>query len=137
MRGRSSSWQPEPYHGGGIFLQQVGQVTINIATDGAPSSEALQSALNVIEARAHFDGPERVVHLRVGGLDGRLYLDLCDELWRAIEIDACGWRMVDRPLVRFRRAAGMQALPVHVSDGSVDRLASNRLWQKERIVESI
>ena len=28
-------------------------------TGGAPSSEALQSALNVIEAKAHFDAPER------------------------------------------------------------------------------
>ena len=45
-------------------------------TDGAPNSEALQSALNVIEAKAHFDAPERTVHIRVGGLDGRLYLDL-------------------------------------------------------------
>ena len=34
------------------------------ATQGAPSSEALQSALNVIEAKAHFDAPERVVHVR-------------------------------------------------------------------------
>jgi hypothetical protein len=42
-------------------------------TGGAPSSEALQSALNVIEAKAHFDAPERQVHIRVGGLDGRLY----------------------------------------------------------------
>ena len=41
------------------------------ATQGAPSSEALQSALNVIEAKAHFDAPERLVHIRVGGLDGR------------------------------------------------------------------
>jgi hypothetical protein len=46
------------------------------ATGGTPSSEALQSALNVIEAKAHFDAPERMVHIRVGGLDGRLYLDL-------------------------------------------------------------
>jgi hypothetical protein len=36
------------------------------ATQGAPSSEALQSALNVIEAKAHFDAPERLVHIRVG-----------------------------------------------------------------------
>jgi hypothetical protein len=41
-------------------------------TSGAPSSEALQSALNVIEAKAHFDAPERTVHIRVGELDGRL-----------------------------------------------------------------
>jgi hypothetical protein len=92
------------------------------ATEGAPSSEALQSALNVIESKAHFDGPEQVVHLRVGGLDARLYLDLCDKLWRSVEIDANGWRIVDKPPVRFRRSAGMQALPVPVSGGSVERL---------------
>ena len=33
------------------------------ATQGAPSSEALQSALNVIEAKADFDAPERAVHI--------------------------------------------------------------------------
>jgi hypothetical protein len=94
------------------------------ATGGAPSSEALQSALNVIEAKAHFDAPERVVHVRVGGIDGRLYLDLGDETWRAVEIDATGWRLIDNPPVRFRRAAGMQALPVPVSGGSVEALRS-------------
>ena len=83
-------------------------------TQGAPSSEALQSALNVIEAKAHFDAPERMVHIRVGGLDGRLYLDLCDENWRAVEIDATGWRVIDNPPVRFRRAAGMKPLPLPV-----------------------
>ena len=39
-------------------------------TTGAPSSEALQSALNVIEAQAHFDAPEREVHVRVGRAQG-------------------------------------------------------------------
>jgi hypothetical protein len=72
-------------------------------TGGAPSSEGLQSALNVIEAKAHFDAPERVVHIRVGGLDDRLYLDLGDATWRAVEIDATGWRVIDNPPVRFRR----------------------------------
>jgi hypothetical protein len=81
------------------------------ATAGAPSSEALQSALNVIEAKAHFDSPEQVVYIRVGGLSERLYLDLANESWQAIEIDATGWRVVDKPPVRFRRAAGMQPLP--------------------------
>jgi len=92
------------------------------ATQGAPSSEALQSALNVIEAKAHFDAPERMVHVRVGGVDGRLYLDLCDETWRAVEIDTTGWRVIDHPPVRFRRAAGMQSLPIPASGGSVDTL---------------
>jgi hypothetical protein len=92
------------------------------ATEGAPSSEALQSALNVIEAKAHFDAPERVVHVRVGGLEERLYLDLSDETWRAVEIDATGWRVIDNPPVRFRRAAGMRSLPMPVSGGSVETL---------------
>jgi hypothetical protein len=94
------------------------------ATEGAPSSEALQSALNVIEARAHFNAPERVVHVRVGGLDGRLYLDLGDETWRAVQIDDTGWRVIDNPPVRFRRAAGMQALPTPVPGGSIETLRS-------------
>ena len=47
-------------------------------TSSAPNSDAIQSALNVIEARAHFDGAQRPVHIRVGAHDGRLYLDLAD-----------------------------------------------------------
>jgi hypothetical protein len=93
-------------------------------TGGAPSSEALQSALNVIEAKAHFDAPERLVHIRVGALDGRLYLDLGDETWRAVEIDATSWRMIDNPPVRFRRASGMKPMPIPISGGSVDTLRS-------------
>jgi hypothetical protein len=92
------------------------------ATQGAPSSEARQSALNMIEAKAHFDAPERMVHVRVGGVDGRLYLDLCDDTWRAVEIDTAGWRVIDNPPVRFRRAAGMRSLPTPVSGGSVETL---------------
>jgi hypothetical protein len=93
-------------------------------TGGAPSSEALQSALNVIEAKAHFDAPERQVHIRVGGLDGRLYLDLGDETWRAVEIEASGWRVIDNPPVRFRRSSGMKPMPIPVGGGSVATLRS-------------
>jgi len=94
------------------------------ATGGAPNAEALQSALNVLDAKAHFDAPERPVYVRIGGLEGRLYLDLGDEQWRAVEIDAAGWRLVDRPPVRFRRAAGMLPLPIPQQGGSIDALRS-------------
>ncbi len=93
-------------------------------TGGAPSSEALASALNVIEARAHFDAPERQVHIRVGGLDGRLYLDLGDETWRAVEIDTTGWRVINNPPVRFRRASGMKPMPIPVGGGLIETLRS-------------
>jgi hypothetical protein len=91
-------------------------------TGRAPSSEALNSALNVVKAKAHFDTPERSIHLRVAGLDGKLYLDLGDETWRAVEIDAAGWRVIERPPVRFRRAAGMLPLPAPLSGGSIKAL---------------
>ena len=93
-------------------------------TEGAPNSDALQSALNVIEAKAHFDALAREVCIRVGGLNGKLYLDLCDDTWRAVEIDATRWRVIDRPPVRFRRAAGMKALPVPQRNGSIKPLRS-------------
>jgi hypothetical protein len=93
-------------------------------TRGAPSSEALQSALNVIEAEARFDAPERTVYIRVGGLDDRLYLDLGDAAWRAVEIGATGWRVIENPPVRFRRAAGMKPLPVPMGGGSIEALRS-------------
>jgi hypothetical protein len=91
-------------------------------TDGAPNSEALQAALNVIEAKAHFDAPERIVYIRVGGLDGRIYLDVCDETWRSVEIDNAGWRVIDTPPVRFRRTSGMLPLPIPAAGGSIEEL---------------
>jgi hypothetical protein len=93
-------------------------------TSSAPNSDAIQSALNVIEARAHFDGAQRLVYVRVGAHDGRIYLDLADEKWRAVEISSTGWQIVDRPPVRFRRAAGMLPLPEPVRGGKIEGLRS-------------
>jgi hypothetical protein len=91
-------------------------------TGGAIGSEALQSALNVIEAKAHFDGPERRVFIRVGSHAGKLYLDLSDDAWQAVEVDKSGWRVIENPPVRFRRAAGMKPLPTPASGGSIAML---------------
>lgn len=91
-------------------------------TGGASSSEATQSALNVIEAKAHFDAPERVVYARVGGHDGKIYIDLCGTDWRVVEIGPDGWCVINDPPVRFRRAGGMLPLPIPQTGGSVESL---------------
>jgi hypothetical protein len=91
-------------------------------TASASNSDAIQSALNVIEARAHFDGRQRPVYVRVAAFDGRLYLDLADARWRAIEISSSGWQIVERPPIAFRRAAGMQVLPDPIRGGSIKDL---------------
>lgn len=93
-------------------------------TGGAPSPEALRSALSVIEAKARLDGPERPVFVRVGAHQGSLYLDLGDAAWRAVQIDATGWRVVEKPPVRFRRPVGLEELPEPVRGGSIDALRS-------------
>jgi hypothetical protein len=90
-------------------------------TQTAPSSEAVSSAMSVLEARAHFDAPEHDVRVRVAGCDGRIYIDLADRDWRAIELSESGWRIIDNPPVYFRRSAGMKPLPEPAADGSLDR----------------
>jgi hypothetical protein len=91
-------------------------------TGESPRTRSIRAVLEIFEARALFDGPECQVHLRVAQQEGKLYLDLCDEAWRAIEIDPDGWRIVDRPAPKFRRSRGSQALPEPQSGGSLDEL---------------
>jgi hypothetical protein len=80
-------------------------------TSCAPNSNAISTALSTLEARARYDGPERKVFVRTAAYDDKTYIDLCDNRWRAIEVDASGWRVVNEPSVRFRRSPGMLALP--------------------------
>jgi hypothetical protein len=79
--------------------------------NGAPSSEAMSSAVKTLRAKAHFDGDRRDVYLRTASFDGKIYLDRCNPTWQAIEIDADGFRVIDDPPVHFRREAGMLPLP--------------------------
>src|SRR5262249_25958941 len=83
-------------------------------------SDAMQEAIGVLEARAQFDAPEHDARVRVAGHDGRIYIDLADKEWRAIEIDADGWRIIDDAPVYFRRSSGMKALPEPVKGGSIE-----------------
>ena len=89
---------------------------------GAPSNEALQSAEGTLKAKARFDGPACEVYRRVGAANGALYLDLCSPAWQAIEVDSKGWRMVDRPPVRFTRSRTARELPAPESGGGIGDL---------------
>jgi hypothetical protein len=94
------------------------------ATGGAASATEIRSALDLLEARAQFDGLERAVHVRIAEHAGHIYLDLADEHWRAVEIGPDGWRVIGCPPVRFRRPAGMLPLPVPQQGGSLESLNS-------------
>lgn len=88
----------------------------------APNSDAMNNALNVLEAKARYDGTERQVSVRVAGADGKIYIDLGTSDWAAVEIDANGWRIVPSPPVRFRRAKGCLPLPRPAHSGRVTAL---------------
>ena len=92
-------------------------------TGEALSGASIRSMLDLLEARAQFDAPERTIHVRSAEHEGRIYLDLTDKEWRAVEIGPDGWRVIGCPPVRFKRAAGMSPLPVPQRGGSIDVLA--------------
>src|SRR5262249_13286973 len=77
----------------------------------APGGQGLSDALSVLEGMALHDGPEVATHLRVAGHQGKIYVDLADPEWRAVEIDATGWRVVKGPPVRFPRPRGLLPRP--------------------------
>jgi hypothetical protein len=93
------------------------------ATGTAPSGAAIGSVLDLLDARAQFDAPRRTICIRLAEYGGRIYLDLADDCWRAVEIGPDGWQVIGCPQVRFRRAAGMLPLPIPERGGSVETLA--------------
>lgn len=90
--------------------------------------QALQDALNDLEGTALFGskdgrhGDEYEVFVRLAGQDGKVYLDLGDEDWRVVEIDAKGWRVRDHSPVKFRRPKGLLPLPAPEEGGNLSGL---------------
>jgi hypothetical protein len=76
-----------------------GLVAPAILRAGLGRTEPRRVHLNVLEAQAQFDGPQRNVSVRLAEQDGRIYLDLADEFWRSIEIGPNGWRIAEDPPV--------------------------------------
>jgi DNA primase len=87
-----------------------------------PHAHALQDALEVLEAKAQFDGQKLPVYVRLAQHEGAIYLDLANKKWEVIEITASGWKVVANPPVRFRRPKGTLPLPVPVKGGSLEEL---------------
>jgi hypothetical protein len=91
-------------------------------TGQSPGAQALRAALELCAAKALFDGEECPIHPRTACHRGKLYLDLCDRAWRAVDIDGEGWRIVDRPPPRFHRTRGSQPLPAPEHGGELEEL---------------
>jgi hypothetical protein len=90
----------------------------------SPSSQALQDAINSLSGKAKFEGKTQDVHIRLASFNGKIYLDLCNDEWQILEIDAVGWQIIEasHAPVRFRRTKAMQALPNPTTNGDLAKL---------------
>ncbi|MBZ0148726.1 MAG: hypothetical protein K8F62_14460 [Pseudorhodoplanes sp.] len=93
-----------------------------IRTGGAVSNQAFDEASRILEAKAVNDGAKHASFVRVGRFSDRIYIDLTDASWRAIEICSNGWRVVSDPPVKFVRTPAMRALPAPEAGESIDAL---------------
>jgi hypothetical protein len=91
-------------------------------TGGAPNSEAMSTATQLIEARAQFEGDTHFVYVRAATHGDAVYIDLGDREWRAIEIDGDGWRIVDET-----RVDGIQHSPYLLVFGPATSCSFGRL----------
>jgi putative DNA primase/helicase len=93
-------------------------------TKGSAGAQAIEDALRFFEARAINEGDEYTPFIRVGKLKNRLYIDLCDQHWRAVEIAPQGWNVVERTPIKMLRTQSMRPLPVPQHYAHIEELAS-------------
>jgi hypothetical protein len=87
-----------------------------------PGEKSLKSAISTLAGIAKFEGETRSVPLRVANHAGAVWIDLCDDLWRAVEITSTGWRIDSAPPVMFIRTAAMRPLPEPEPGGNLSHL---------------
>lgn len=83
-----------------IFNRQTGK-TIN--------RETLAEVLDLMEARALFDSPQKEVHVRLAGSGDDVYYDLGRPDGALVKITPIGWVLVQDGPPRFHRPAGFAA----------------------------
>jgi hypothetical protein len=88
----------------------------------AAGGQAIRDAVEVLAARALFDGPECAVHVRVARTTEAIYLDLADPKWRTVKITASGWEIITDSPAHFRRPDGVLCLPDPARRGSLEEL---------------
>jgi putative DNA primase/helicase len=77
----------------------------------APAKNAMDECLNAAEARAVAQGPRHTTFIRIAEHQARVFIDLCNDDWQALECTKNGWVVVNHLPVKFVRRDGMLPLP--------------------------
>lgn len=85
-------------------------------------SQAIAAAIETLRGIARHRGRKVNTAVRIAHGDNCIYLDLANEAWQAVRIDASGWRVEHFPDVVFVRASGMLPLPTPERNGAIDEL---------------
>ena len=86
----------------------------------AVGSDAIAAALNIISAKACFEGRQVELSNRVARHDGAIFYDLTDDKWRAVKITAAGWEIISvLPIIIFRRYSHQQRQLTPARGGNV------------------
>ncbi|MCK9571443.1 bifunctional DNA primase/polymerase [Candidatus Pacearchaeota archaeon] len=89
---------------------------------GTVSISAIKDAINALEGMAIYDGKEYQLYVRKAKYEGKIYVDLGDPDWHAIEISVNGWKVVGDCPIRFRRAKNALPLPLPTKGGNIEDL---------------
>jgi len=95
-----------------------------LLTHGAPSETSIKTALGTLKGQAKYECEEKEVFRRVGKDADALWIDLCDENWRAIKVEAGSWEIVNEPNILFERSPSMISLPNPSEEGDIAPLWS-------------
>lgn len=98
------------------------------ATGKTIGEQALKEVLSELEGRAIHDKNSKLekVFIRCGEKDGKIYIDLCNEKWQAVEISSEGWKILNSSDIPVRFERTQHALPLpnphSVETGDIDLL---------------
>jgi len=81
----------------------------------AISTETINTVLNLMEAKACFEGRKYTLHNRVARYEGAIWYDLGN--WKAVKVTRSGWKIVGDPPILFKRYPHQkeQVLPQHTA----------------------
>ncbi|MDO8660052.1 MAG: hypothetical protein Q7K54_05670 [Candidatus Parcubacteria bacterium] len=88
----------------------------------APNTDAINTALGVIEAKACFDGNKFELFNRVAWLNDSLWYDLTNNNWQAVKINSEKWEIVHEPPILFKHYNHQKLQITPEKNGSIDEI---------------
>jgi hypothetical protein len=95
--------------------------TYYVEKQSALSDASLKTALSTLAGKAKYEGNKCKIYTRIAKTDEGYWLDLCNDKWQAILINASGWQILSGSHIPlFHRSNSMQAIPTPIHGGSLD-----------------